>query len=304
MTKSLQNSSGKACIKAIFSVMLLLTLLGCNSRTGPANSSPTATQANNPGTPTLHASTPTATATPTATQVSLNQPTATSDLNCTYSQYYWQNNPSQWLSENIVIGRLTYTKSDALAIFNSQETDVTVEVLKQFFSAALNILKGADPSDIENDIVAVSRWINENPLNSDLSESERATAESLRQSLQDYNSGVTGPGACPDEPSTPTPTITPTPTPTPTNTPRPALPGSRSTPTATKERNEPPPKRPTDTPEPQPTELPPPPPPTQAPPPTQPPPPPTEEPTPTSPPPPPPTSSSDQPFVGIWGAKP
>jgi hypothetical protein len=213
--------------------------------------------------------------TPATSNVSLEtQATPTLEVrsgqNCTYTQYYWRSNPNAWLAENILIGRFSYSKSEAIEILNTENQEVTTDLLKQFFSTLLNSLKGADTSSVDSTLVQASDWLGRHALGFEVSQDDRQTGAALAQTLQDYNNGVTGPGPCSDEPATPTPlpTETPTPTQTPTPTRIPIRLPATATPEPTEER-----ERPTEEPTSQPTEAA-----------TEPPP--TEEPTETEPPPP------------------
>lgn len=207
----------------------LLCLSGCNTiTTSVALSEPTLTSRGSlTASPILSVVAKDDVSTPVVTPTrSVALPITDSSQNCTYSAYYWQNNPNQWLTENIIIRRLTYTKSDALDILTRQTPDEVTGMLKEFFATALNILKGADPSAIEGWIGEISEWLDQHPLNSELSEEERNNAARLTNLLANFNNGQVGPGACADEPSTPIPlpttasivpttTVTSTPTGTP-----------------------------------------------------------------------------------------
>jgi hypothetical protein len=273
---------------AILLVSLLLPNLIYPSNVRPDNQLPGVISITS--TPTL---TPTLTNnsfTPTTSVIRLEtQVTATLEVrsvqNCTYTMYYWRSNPNSWLAENILIGRFSYSKSEAIEILKSENQEVTTDLLQQFFATLLNSLKGADTSSVDNTLVQASDWLSKHALGFEVSLADRQTGAALAQTLEDYNIGVTGPGPCADEPHTPTPL--PTDTPTPTETPTPTRVATRRPPTATPEPRETQDRdRPTQEPTAAPTEAPPPtepPPPTQAQPPTQPPP--TNPPaTPTSPP--------------------
>lgn len=206
----------------------------------------TATQPSNPG------------ASPT--QVS------TSVVNCTYTTTFWRLNPQTWLIENVVIGNHSFTKAEAIALLEANNTDEKSALLQQFFAALLNTLKGADSGEIEPALIAASDWISGHPEGAEISEADRQQAILFAQTLFEYNIGGLGPGHCPDEPvtPTPTPTATPTATLTPTITPIRTLVTPSATsgdrkptepePGPTSEPTEPP--APTNTPKPQPTNTP------------------------------------------------
>ncbi|MEJ2353054.1 MAG: hypothetical protein P8Y03_24970 [Anaerolineales bacterium] len=220
---------------------------------------------------------PTSSPFPTVTNPPVSNLTPTPEKNCTYPATYWKNHPEAWLAENILIGNLTYTKEEAISILETDTEDIPTNVLKQLFATILNILKGADPSRIENSVVTTIDWLGQHSPDDQLSETDQLTGSALIDVLEKYNGGQTGPELCSDAPRTPTPTPTTTITPTPTRPPITLQPPATATPTKKPGAGRHP-DRPTDTPEP--------PKPTQ-PPPTKPPPPPPTEP----PPPPPPTTA-------------
>lgn len=150
----------------------------------------------------------------TGSPVSLRTPT--SNLNCTYTIYYWTNNPNRWMADNIIIGRVSYTKEDAIKLLEAKTEDPAAITLKQFFGAVLNILKGANSSEIEEQLTDTTAWLSAHPIGSEITETERQRGIDLANTLAAFNEGRTGPGLCADEPSTPTATPTPTNTATPT----------------------------------------------------------------------------------------
>jgi hypothetical protein len=145
--------------------------------------------------------------------------------NCTYTPNYWKNNPDKWLTVNFILGRFTYTKEQALALYASADSDERSAILREFVSAALNILNGADPSTIEPVLSDASSWIDNHPVGIQISPADMQAGNELAAKLQAYNNGQIGPGLCADEPTPPAPTQTATlsPTPTYTNTVPPAV---------------------------------------------------------------------------------
>lgn len=253
---------------------------------------PTATASTTPS-PTARP-TMTASLTPSPTQAS-STPSPTPTPDCTYPLGYWRDNPQEWLIEDIMLGNLSYSKDEALAILDSEDPGPTERLLAAFLVAQLNTLNGADSSTIDQALVAARDWLILRPHGIDLTEEELLEVQELAQQLQDYNEGLSGPGSCleatptatPEE-NAPTATSTATATlETPTSTATPAAAGTSSPATSVPRRTPTPTNskpRPSNTPPPPPTSTQPPPPPTstQPPPPTNPPP-----PTPTNPPPPP-----------------
>lgn len=214
-----------------------------------------ATPSQTPTSSTTPSPTPTVTSTPTD-----DGATATPTKDCTYSAYYWYTNPDAWLIENLLLGNLSYTKEQAIEIMALEDPTPTEKLMGQFFAALLNILNGADSSEIDQTMIKARDWLILRPHGIDLSEAQIAEIEGYTQELQDYNEGLTGPGACPDEPRTPTPGPTDTLTPTLTNTPG-AQPYFTATPTQSsggrpRPTNTQPPPPPTNTPPPAPSNTP------------------------------------------------
>lgn len=225
--------------------------------------------------PTALPTTPTPTATRIATKTApVITPTSTPADVCTYTYHYWGANPDLWMVENIVIGNLSFTKEAALDIMEVEDQDPATRLLQQFFTALLNTLNGAKTDEIDLAIIRIGDWLILHPPGDILTEAESQEVEALIRQLDNFNTGLTGPGQCADEPSTPTPAATPTPTSTSTSTPAPSRPVVQPTPTPTTKSGgggrpkptqppptQPPPTQPpppaTKTPVPQPTRVPP-----------------------------------------------
>jgi hypothetical protein len=171
--------------------------------------------------------------------------------NCTYPLYYWKDYPDSWPAQ-IVIAGLIYTQADMFEIYHDQDPDTATLLIRQLYTAFLNILGGSNHARIDPVIVDANNWLAANPPGAAISEHNQSIGLNLAASLEDYNDGLNGPPACQDVPPTPTPsptitdTLVPTLTPTPTNTPvpprvistspsnnQPAPPGAPSQPTAT-----------------------------------------------------------------------
>lgn len=182
----------------------------------------------------------------------------TTDRNCTYTIYFWQSNPDAWMIENIVIGSIAVSKAEAINILASDEDNETTGLLRQFFGALLNTLRGADATSIEKTLIQAGDWLSGNPPGVELTTKEKQEAIALTEILAQYNNGSIGPGHCPDELSTPT--TLPTATFSPTETPTPTIERTyRFTPTSTRPSGRPtsiPTNPPTDTPQPKPTNTP------------------------------------------------
>lgn len=211
--------------------------------------------------------TSTHTSTPVSTKpVSPSTATSTAENICTYTMHFWSANPDSWMIENIVIGNLSFNKTEAIEILEIENPDPTTRMLQKYFAALLNTLNGADSSDIGLTMVKVGDWLIIHPPGDILTPAESAQVELLTRKLEDYNGGLTGPGHCLNEPMTPTPaathtqTATSTSTTAPINTARPRTPtptkGSGSKPKPPKPPATSPPPAPTNPPQPPPTNPP------------------------------------------------
>jgi hypothetical protein len=214
---------------------------------------------------------PTSTPSPIVTpNVVTSTPTSTDTDSCTYSMHFWRTNSDAWLIENIVLGNLSYTKVEAIAILESEDPNPIERLMGEFFTALLNTFNGADSAEIDSIMVEARDWLILRPHGLDLAESETLEIEAYADQLQEYNTGLIGPGLCSDEPITPTPTTTFTPQATDTSTPGPTVLFRTPTPTKkpggggkpkptnppTSEPTKPPPPPPTNTPKPAPTSTP------------------------------------------------
>jgi len=175
---------------------------------------------------------------------------------CTYTIGYWKNHPETWPVDKITVGGVPHKKDEAVEILKTQPMgDATYILAHQLIAAKLNLLNGADGGAIENAAVDADQWLMDHPLGSELKEEDRQAGLALAETLEGYNTGEIGPGACDGEVKTFTPTVTATPTETPTatSTDTPVAtstntPTNTFTPTVTATPTETPTATPTDTP--------------------------------------------------------
>ena len=139
---------------------------------------------------------------------------------CTFSMDYWRDHPDAWPAEAITIGGVTSTKAEAITIMEQASQGDTASILaSQLIASALNLLNGADVGAIESVVVEADQWLKDHPLGSELNEGDRQAGLILAETLEGYNTGDLGPGACDGEVKTFTPNVTATPTETSTATP-------------------------------------------------------------------------------------
>ncbi len=132
---------------------------------------------------------------------------------CTFSMVYWRDHPDVWPAEAITIGGVTTTKVEAITILEqAPQGDTTYILASQLIASVLNLLNGADGVAIENVVVDADQWLVDHPLGSELNEEDRQAGLASAETLEGYNNGEIGPGACDGEVMTFTPTVTATPT--------------------------------------------------------------------------------------------
>jgi hypothetical protein len=90
------------------------------------------------------------------------------------------------MTDNIVIGQYTFTKDDALQILRTETGDLATGLQKQFLAAILNILKGADPSEVEPSLNEASQWIDGHPPQVDMPAAEQSRGQKLAQAIFNY----------------------------------------------------------------------------------------------------------------------
>jgi len=136
---------------------------------------------------------------------------------CTFTQGYWKthgptddclngNNTNQWPASVVANGLLLgtnpvpYTADDLCSIFNTPaQGNGLVALAHQLIAAELNIANGADSSTIQSTIDAANALIGGlviPPVGGDTLPTSATSA--LTNTLDNYNSGLTGPGHCPE----------------------------------------------------------------------------------------------------------
>jgi hypothetical protein len=131
--------------------------------------------------------------------------------NCTLTQGFWKNHEESWPVTTLVLGGVTYTQAELLAVLQTAPRgDATYILIHQLIAAELNVAAGADPTDIAGTLADAHAWLAAHPLGSDPGGADRRTGTTLAGLLDDFNNGETGPGHCGPEPS-PEPSATPPP---------------------------------------------------------------------------------------------
>ena len=119
---------------------------------------------------------------------------------CTHSFGQWKNHPDAWPAEEIAVGGVTYSKAEVIVILDTEPgSDATYILAHQLIATKLNLLRGADASALDTTVGDADEWLGDHPpLGSAPSDPDRAQGIALAETLDEYNTGVIGPGACED----------------------------------------------------------------------------------------------------------
>lgn len=117
---------------------------------------------------------------------------------CTFTQGYWKNHESSWLTNSLNLGNIVYNQSQLLKIFNTAPKGDDLFILAhQLIAAKLNILAGANPASVSVVISNADNIINNVNLNLGTQKNRKInTANNLAGILDQFNNGVIGPGHC------------------------------------------------------------------------------------------------------------
>ena len=105
---------------------------------------------------------------------------------------YWKNHPDAWPVDEIMIGGITYSKSDAIGIMGqSVKGNKTLTMFPALVSAKLNVLIGNPYSCVADTITEADTWMAANSGTKVKGSSEAwKEGESLYTELDDYNNGL------------------------------------------------------------------------------------------------------------------
>lgn len=107
---------------------------------------------------------------------------------------YWKNHPDAWPVETIVVGGVTYTKDQAIAILDSNGAkDKTYTMFSSLVPAMLNVAIGNDSSCVASTIAEAQAWMaTYGPVGSGVKASTLAwkVGEPLHRLMDNYNNGM------------------------------------------------------------------------------------------------------------------
>ncbi len=117
---------------------------------------------------------------------------------CTLTQGYWKNHEEDWPVASLTLGTVSYTKAQLLSILKQPvKGNGLVSLAHQLIAAKLNIADGASDASIASSISSADVMIGSlsiPPVGS--SKLATSSTSSLVSALDNFNTGVTGPGHC------------------------------------------------------------------------------------------------------------
>lgn len=124
-------------------------------------------------------------------------------MNCTFTQGYWKNHPSEWPATSLTLGSVTYSQSQLLAILGTAvKGNGLVSLAHQLIAAKLNLLNGANPLGVSAAIATADALIGSlvaPPIGSGSLAPQDVS--SLTQTLDDFNNGLFGSPSCASTPA-------------------------------------------------------------------------------------------------------
>jgi len=114
---------------------------------------------------------------------------------CTYTQGYWKNHPEAWPVKSLLLGTVSYTNAQLLAILKTPvRGNGLISLAHQLIAAKLNVANTSDGSAVAKAITAADVLIGDkNVLTNSVPTS---LTSSLTSTLDAYNNGRIGPGHC------------------------------------------------------------------------------------------------------------
>ncbi|MCB9781190.1 MAG: VWA domain-containing protein [Alphaproteobacteria bacterium] len=119
---------------------------------------------------------------------------------CTRTRGYWTTHEEVWPVDSLELGGRTYSKAEALDLLGtSTGGDKSLQLASQLIASKLNVISGADDSDIADWIEAADAWLADKDDGDGLPFDCRAwgtDGEDIKDALDDWNNGLSGPGHC------------------------------------------------------------------------------------------------------------
>ncbi len=118
---------------------------------------------------------------------------------CTQGQGYWKNTPQAWPVGQVMLGTVSYSAAELLTIFKQPVAgNGLIQLAHQLIAAKLNIASGASGAAVAATVAAADALIGAlvvPPVGAGSLQTSQTSA--LNDTLDAYNKGLIGPGACP-----------------------------------------------------------------------------------------------------------
>jgi hypothetical protein len=106
---------------------------------------------------------------------------------------YWKTHPEAWPVQTIVVGGVTYTKAEAIALLEQVGKDKSLTMFSSLVPAMLNVAIGNDPSCVSSTIDLAQTWMSTyGPAGSGVYAASYAwkIGEPLHRLMDNYNNGM------------------------------------------------------------------------------------------------------------------
>ncbi len=118
---------------------------------------------------------------------------------CTRTRGYWMTHPEVWPLATLRLGGRDYSAAEAGALLSTPSGgDRSLQLAQQLIASLLNRAAGADGSEIAATIEAAQAWLDARDDDRPLPLGTRSWGggEALKDALDAWNNGLTGPGHC------------------------------------------------------------------------------------------------------------
>ena len=72
---------------------------------------------------------------------------------------YWKNHPEAWPVQTVTVGRVIYTKAEAIALLEQVGKGKSLTMFSSLVPAMLNVAIGNDSSCVASTITQAQQWI-------------------------------------------------------------------------------------------------------------------------------------------------
>lgn len=106
---------------------------------------------------------------------------------------YWKNHPEAWPVDSVIVGGVTYTKAQAIALLDQVGKDKTLTMFSSLVPAMLNVAIGNDGTCVSSTIAEAQEWMTKyGPAGRGVHAASFAwkVGEPLHRLMDNYNNGM------------------------------------------------------------------------------------------------------------------